>query len=76
MLCREIMTPNPEYVLPSDPVMKAAQLMKSEDVGPIPIVDDKDGKRQEEKGHNERRQDQDLAVLSTLPSRAHGVRLR
>ena len=45
MLCREIMTPNPEYVLPSDPVMKAAQLMKSEDVGPIPIVDDKDGKR-------------------------------
>ena len=45
MLCREIMTPNPEYVLPSDPVMKAAKLMKSEDVGPIPIVDDKDGKR-------------------------------
>jgi len=45
MLCREIMTPNPEYVRPSDPVMKAAQLMKSEDVGPIPIVDDKDGKR-------------------------------
>jgi len=39
------MTPNPEYVRPSDPVMKAAQLMKSEDVGPIPIVDDKDGKR-------------------------------
>src|SRR5256885_14218527 len=45
MLCREIMTPNPEYVRPSDPVMKAAQLMKSEDVGPIPIVDDKDGKK-------------------------------
>src|SRR5438477_2239459 len=45
MLCREIMTPNPEYVLPSDPVMKAAQLMKSEDVGPIPIVKDKDGKK-------------------------------
>ena len=45
MLCKEIMTPNPEYVLLSDPVMKAAKLMKSEDVGPIPIVDDKDGKR-------------------------------
>jgi CBS domain-containing protein len=45
MLCREIMTPNPECVLASDPVMKAAQLMKSEDVGPIPIVDDQDGKR-------------------------------
>jgi len=39
------MTKDPEYCLPSDPVVKAAQLMKSEDVGPIPIVDDKDGKK-------------------------------
>jgi len=38
------MTKNPECCLPTDSVMKAAQLMKSEDVGPIPIVDDKDGK--------------------------------
>ena len=45
MLCSEIMTKNPEYVMPTDSVMKAAQLMKSEDVGPIPIV--KDGKRLE-----------------------------
>lgn len=45
MLCSEIMTRNPECCLPSDSVMKAAQLMKSEDVGPIPIVADKDGKR-------------------------------
>ncbi len=45
MLCNEIMTTNPEYCLPSDPVIKAAQLMKSEDVGPVPIVEDKDGKR-------------------------------
>ena len=45
MLCNEIMTTNPECCLPSDPVIKAAQLMKSEDVGPIPIVKDKDGKR-------------------------------
>jgi len=45
MLCSEIMTKNPEYLLPSDSVMKAAQLMKSEDVGPIPIVDGKDGRR-------------------------------
>jgi CBS domain-containing protein len=36
------MTKDPECCLPSDSVMKAAQLMKSEDVGPIPIVDDKD----------------------------------
>jgi CBS domain-containing protein len=45
MICSEIMTTNPECCLPTDPVMKAAQLMKSEDVGPIPIVEDKDGKK-------------------------------
>ncbi|HEX3231610.1 MAG TPA: CBS domain-containing protein [Pyrinomonadaceae bacterium] len=37
------MTKNPECCLPSDMVITAAQLMKSEDVGPIPIVADKDG---------------------------------
>jgi CBS domain-containing protein len=45
MFCSEIMTKNPECVTPTDSVMKAAQLMKSEDVGPIPIV--KDGKKLE-----------------------------
>lgn len=45
MICSEIMTKDPECCLPSDSVLKAAQLMKSEDVGPIPIVDDKDGKK-------------------------------
>lgn len=45
MICSEIMTRNPECCLPSDTVMTAAQLMKSEDVGPIPIVADKDGKK-------------------------------
>ena len=45
MFCNEIMTRNPECVTPTDSVMKAAQLMKSEDVGPIPIV--KDGKKLE-----------------------------
>ena len=43
MICSEIMTRDPECCLPSDSVMRAAQLMKSEDVGPIPIVDDRDG---------------------------------
>jgi CBS domain-containing protein len=45
MTCNEIMTSNPECCVPSDSVMKAAQLMKSEDVGPIPIVADKDSKK-------------------------------
>ena len=42
MICSEIMTKDPECCVPSDSVMKAAQLMKSEDVGPIPIVEDKE----------------------------------
>ena len=45
MICSEIMTKDPECCVPSDSVMKAAQLMKSEDVGPIPIVEDKEEKK-------------------------------
>ena len=42
MIASEIMTTNPECCLPSDSVMAAAQLMKSEDIGPVPIVQDKE----------------------------------
>jgi len=45
MRCTEIMTSEPECCLPTDSVMKAARLMKSEDVGPIPIVADRDSKK-------------------------------
>lgn len=45
MQCSEIMTRNPECCLPSDTVITAAKLMKSEDVGPIPIVVDRDGNK-------------------------------
>ena len=45
MICSEIMTKDPECCLPSDTVMQAAQLMKSEDVGPIPIVESKDERK-------------------------------
>ena len=45
MTCSEIMTKDPECCVPSDSVMKVAQLMKSEDVGPIPIVEDKEEKK-------------------------------
>jgi CBS domain-containing protein len=37
--CSEIMTEDVVYCLPNDPVSKAAQLMKKEDIGPILIVD-------------------------------------
>ena len=38
MKCSEVMTKNPKTCAPDDTVQQAAQLMKTEDVGPIPIV--------------------------------------
>ena len=38
MKCSEVMTKNPKTCAPTDTVYEAAQLMKSEDVGPIPIA--------------------------------------
>ena len=45
MIASEIMTKNPECCLPTDSVMAAAQIMKSEDVGPVPIVENRDEKK-------------------------------
>jgi len=36
----EVMTVNPSCCLVTDTVRRAAQLMKSEEVGPIPVLDD------------------------------------
>lgn len=41
MKCSEVMTKDPTCCLASDTAFDAAQLMKSENVGPIPIVTDK-----------------------------------
>lgn len=40
MKCRDLMTKDPVVCMPSDTVDKVAQVMKSEDVGPVPIVED------------------------------------
>jgi CBS domain-containing protein len=40
MTLNDVMTKNPKTCAPTDFVHQAAQLMKSEDVGPIPIVGD------------------------------------
>jgi CBS domain-containing protein len=40
MKIREIMTPRPEVLTPRDEVTLAAQMMRSADVGFIPVVDD------------------------------------
>ena len=37
--CRDIMTEDLVYCLPTDSVSKVAQLMKKEDIGPVLIVD-------------------------------------
>lgn len=37
--CSDIITEDVVYCLPDDPVSKVAQLMKKEDIGPVPIVD-------------------------------------
>jgi CBS domain-containing protein len=38
--CSDVMTQGPVCCLPTDTVSKAAQLMKSEDVGSIPVIED------------------------------------
>src|SRR5215210_7428900 len=37
---RNVMTPNPTTVEPSTPVVEAARIMKSQDVGPVPVCQD------------------------------------
>jgi CBS domain-containing protein len=37
--CEEVMTPNPVCCLPTDSVIRAAELMKRENVGPIPVIE-------------------------------------
>src|SRR5687767_12837160 len=39
MKCNEVMTKNPVCCLPGDIVSKVAELMKSRDIGPIPIIE-------------------------------------
>ena len=45
MKCNEVMTKNPVCCLPNDNVVKAAQLMKRLNVGPIPIIDSEETKK-------------------------------
>ena len=45
MKCKDIMTKDPVCCLPGDTVDQAAQLMKDEDVGPVPVVADHETKR-------------------------------
>ena len=43
--CNEVMTKNPVCGLPNDMVAKVAQLMKSKDIGPVPIIENEQTKK-------------------------------
>lgn len=40
--CNDVMTPNPACCMPEDSVTKAAQMMKQEDVGVVPVIEGAD----------------------------------
>jgi CBS domain-containing protein len=40
MKARELMTPRPYAVLPDEPLLRAAELMRDHDIGAVPVVDD------------------------------------
>ena len=43
--CDEVMTKNPVCCMPSDTVAKAAELMKSKDIGSIPVIENEQTKK-------------------------------
>ena len=43
--CNEVMTKNPVCCLPNDMVAKAAELMKSENIGSIPVIENEQTKK-------------------------------
>lgn len=42
--CADVMTKNPVNCLPTDTVFRAAQLMRDQDVGPVPVIEGHDTK--------------------------------
>lgn len=45
MICREVMTENPVCCLPNDLVSASAQVMRREDVGAVPVINDEQQKQ-------------------------------
>src|SRR5690242_18814364 len=42
--CREVMTPDPACCVPTDSVVVVARMMKDEDVGAIPVVNNRNNR--------------------------------
>ncbi len=45
MTCREVMTPDPVCCLPAETAVRIAKLMKTENIGSVPICDDRHNKK-------------------------------
>lgn len=45
MKARDIMTADPAFVTPEEPIVRAAEIMESLNVGLVPVVDDRTGRR-------------------------------
>jgi len=43
--CKDVMTPNPVCCLPTDHVAAVAQIMKRENIGPMPVVDSQENRK-------------------------------
>ena len=43
--CSDVMTPDPASCEPGDSIVRGAEIMKSEDVGAVPVVDSKASRR-------------------------------
>lgn len=45
MTCAELMTSNPSFCTPDEPAMRAAELMRSENIGSVPVVSSRSDRR-------------------------------
>jgi CBS domain-containing protein len=45
MTCRDVMTTNPSFCVPGDPALRAAEIMRDENIGPVPVVAGTDDRR-------------------------------
>ncbi len=43
--CKDVMTPNPVCCLPGDSVKAVAQIMKRENIGPMPVIDNTESQK-------------------------------
>ena len=42
MKARDLMTPNPHVVVPDEPIVTAAGMMRDHDIGAVPVVEDRE----------------------------------